>query len=149
MVRKLALILMASGLLLLAYDGFQLYNSSAKERQRLKEVSAIVSDKVINEVNHVEKFNYDSIKEGSAVGVFYIPRLDRDTVFRQFGELEDSDELHVKMEHGTFIYEIRDHEIFPVDDTPVINPSQIDEVLIVSTCYPFSFIGSPPDRYVI
>jgi len=75
----------------------------------------------------------------------------RDTVFRQFGELEDGDEFHVKMEHGTFIYEIRDKEtvIVPADDTTVIDPDRSDEVLTVSTCYPFTFVGSAPDRYVV
>lgn len=73
----------------------------------------------------------------------------RDTVFRKFGELEDGDEFHVKMEHGTFIYEIQDHEIVSADDTTVIDPTRQDEVLTVSTCYPFSFIGSAPDRYVV
>lgn len=75
----------------------------------------------------------------------------RDTVFRNFGELKDGDEFHVKMEHGTFVYEIRDSEtqIVPADDTTVIDPSRADEFLTVSTCYPFSYIGDAPDRYVI
>lgn len=75
----------------------------------------------------------------------------RDTVFRQFGELEDGDEFHIKMEHGTFIYEIRGTEtvIVPANDTTVIDPNRTDEVLTVSTCYPFTFIGSAPDRYVV
>lgn len=187
MVRKLALTLMISGLLLLVYGGFQLYSSSAKEGKRLEEAKTIISDEVITEITHVSSFNYDSIKKGDTVGLFYIPRLDReipiiegtdeeelaqgvghyagtgypgenkqillsghrDTVFRQFGELEDGDELHVKMEHGTFIYEIRDHIIVDADDTTVIDPNRTDEVLTVSTCYPFSYIGSAPDRYVI
>jgi len=73
----------------------------------------------------------------------------RDTVFRQFGELEHGDEFHIKMEHGTFIYEISDHEIVAADNTTVIDPSREDEYLTVSTCYPFSYIGSAPDRYVL
>src|SRR5699024_1331797 len=73
----------------------------------------------------------------------------RDTVFRQFGDLENGDEFHVKMEHGTFIYAIEDNEIVSADDTTVIDPNRKDEVLTVSTCYPFSFIGSAPDRYVV
>ncbi len=187
MMKKIALVLMIGGFLLLAYGGFQLYSSSAKESKRLEEAKTIISDEVITGINNVSPFNYDSIKVGDTVGVFYIPRLDReipiiegtdeeelaqgvghyagtgypgenkqillsghrDTVFRQFGELEDGGELHVKMEHGTFIYEIRDHKIVDADDTTVIDPSRTDEVLTVSTCYPFSFIGSAPDRYVI
>lgn len=73
----------------------------------------------------------------------------RDTVFRQFGELEHGDEFHVKMENGTFIYEILDHEIVSADNRTVIDPSRKEEYLTVSTCYPFSYIGNAPDRYVV
>mgnify|MGYP001183575625 FL=1 len=73
----------------------------------------------------------------------------RDTVFRDFGELEHGDKFHVKMEYGTYIYEIRDHEIVEADNTTVIDPSRKDEYLTVSTCYPFSMVGSAPDRYVL
>lgn len=73
----------------------------------------------------------------------------RDTVFRDFGELEDGDEFHVRMESGTFIYEIKDHEIVDAYDETVIDPSRKDEYLTVSTCYPFSYLGSAPDRYVL
>lgn len=73
----------------------------------------------------------------------------RDTVFRNFGELEHGDEFHVKMKNGTFIYEFRDHEIVSADDTTVIDLNREDEYLTVSTCYPFSYIGSAPDRFVI
>ncbi|GAB3799467.1 sortase SrtA [Virgibacillus kimchii] len=73
----------------------------------------------------------------------------RDTVFRDFGELEHGDEFHVKMEYGTYKYRIRDHEIVEADNTTVIDPTREDEYLTVSTCYPFSMIGSAPDRYVL
>lgn len=73
----------------------------------------------------------------------------RDSVFRNFGELEDGDEFHIKMEHGTYVYEFRDSVIVDADDRTVIDPSRKDEFLTLSTCYPFSFIGSAPDRYVI
>src|SRR5699024_8682556 len=73
----------------------------------------------------------------------------RDTGFRQLGDLEDGDEFHVKMEHGTFIYSIKYNEIVSAHYTSVLDQSREDEVLTVSTCYPFSYIGSAPDRYVV
>ena len=73
----------------------------------------------------------------------------RDTVFRNFDQLEHGDEFHVKMEYGTYIYQINDHEIVAADNTTVIDPSRKDEYLTVSTCYPFSMIGNAPDRYVL
>src|SRR5699024_11326865 len=73
------------------------------------------------------------------------------TFFRNFGDLKDGDEFHIQMEHGTFVYAIRDSEtvIVPANDTTVIDPSREDEVLTVSTCYPFSYIGDAPDRYIL
>lgn len=73
----------------------------------------------------------------------------RDTVFRQFGELKPGDEFHVKMAYGTFIYEFVDYEIVPADDTTVIDLTREEEYLTISTCYPFTYVGSAPDRYVI
>lgn len=72
-------------------------------------------------------------------------------MFPSFDKLKDGDELHIKLKHGTFIYEIRDSETKIVDanDTTVIDPSRTDEVLTVSTCYPFNFVGHASDRYVI
>nr|WP_249336553.1 class D sortase [Sporosarcina sp. Marseille-Q4063] len=73
----------------------------------------------------------------------------RDTVFRQYGELEHGDEIHVKMKNGTFVYTIYDTEIVDADDRTVIRSTAPDEILTLSTCYPFSYIGSAPDRYII
>jgi sortase A len=73
----------------------------------------------------------------------------RDTVFRQFGELEHGDEIHVKMKSGTYVYTIFDTEIVDADDRTVIRSTAPDEILTLSTCYPFSYIGSAPDRYII
>ncbi|MBO1912069.1 class D sortase, partial [Microvirga sp. 3-52] len=65
----------------------------------------------------------------------------RDTVFRQFGELEHGDEIHVKMKNGTFVYTIFDTDIVDADDRTVIRSTAPDEILTLSTCYPFSYIG--------
>src|SRR5699024_1474846 len=73
----------------------------------------------------------------------------RDTVFRKFGELENGDEFHIKIEHGKFIYEISDHEIVSADNITVIDESREDEYLTVSTCYPFSYVWRAPDSYVL
>ena len=72
----------------------------------------------------------------------------RDTVFRDFGDLEVGDRFTVEMAYGTFEYEMKEAEIVSADDTTVIRPTG-EEVLTLSTCYPFSYIGPAPDRYVI
>jgi sortase A len=72
----------------------------------------------------------------------------RDTVFRKFADLEIGDHFIVKMPYGTFEYEIASTKIVDKDDTSVIR-SMGREVLVVSTCYPFRYVGSAPDRYVV
>lgn len=73
----------------------------------------------------------------------------RDTVFRKFGEIEKGDELIVELPYGTFLYVMDHAKIVPADDTTVIGSTAPNEVLNISTCYPFRFVGSAPDRYVI
>ncbi|MCK6208151.1 class D sortase [Bacillus infantis] len=73
----------------------------------------------------------------------------RDTVFRKIGELKMGDELVVKMPYGDFTYEIIDSFIVDADDTTVIKPTAPEEILTLSTCYPFYFVGSAPERYIL
>lgn len=71
----------------------------------------------------------------------------RDTVFRNFDQIEIGDQFIVNMPYGAFTYEIKETEIVPEDDTTVIRDMG-EEVLVVTTCYPFHFIGSAPERFV-
>lgn len=73
----------------------------------------------------------------------------RDTVFRRFGELQKGDEFIVELPYGTFYYKMDHARIVKADDTTVIAPTKPNEVLNLSTCYPFRYIGSAPDRYII
>lgn len=72
----------------------------------------------------------------------------RDTVFRNFAKLELGDRFIVKLPYGTFEYEISSTEIVDKDDTSVIR-SMGKEVLVVTTCYPFRYVGDAPQRYVV
>lgn len=71
----------------------------------------------------------------------------RDTVFRDFDKLSVGDHFIVKLPYGTFEYEIRSTDIVDKDDTSVIR-SMGTEALVVSTCYPFRFVGNAPERYI-
>lgn len=73
----------------------------------------------------------------------------RDTVFRSLGELEIGDIFRVSMPYGEFTYEITDSEIVDDDDTTVIKSTAPHEILTVSTCYPFSYVGDAPYRYIL
>lgn len=72
----------------------------------------------------------------------------RDTVFRRMGELEIGDHLVLKMDYGDFTYEIKETKIVDADDRTIIVPHG-EEVLTLTTCYPFNFVGSAPDRYIM
>ena len=70
------------------------------------------------------------------------------TVIQRLGELQPGDRFIVDMGYGSYEYEMRESEIVAADDTTVITPRG-EEVLTLSTCYPFSYIGSASERYII
>ncbi|MDN3018472.1 class D sortase [Paenibacillus sp. BSR1-1] len=73
----------------------------------------------------------------------------RDTVFRRLGELEIGDSLKMQMPYGNYTYEITHTKIVKSDDTSIITLQHEKEELILTTCYPFRYIGNAPKRYII
>lgn len=73
----------------------------------------------------------------------------RDTVFTGLDKLKNGDTIIVKMLHGTFTYTIVDTEIVDENDTTVIRSTAPEEMLTLSTCYPFRYIGNAPQRYIV
>ncbi|WP_419882271.1 class D sortase [Peribacillus sp. B-H-3] len=73
----------------------------------------------------------------------------RDTVFRRLGTLRKSDELTVLLNNKRYTYIIYRTYIVDKDDTTVIRSTDPEEILTLSTCYPFSYVGHAPKRYVI
>jgi len=53
------------------------------------------------------------------------------------------------MPYGSYQYEITHTKIVDADDTSIITLQNDEEELILTTCYPFSYIGDAPDRYII
>ena len=72
----------------------------------------------------------------------------RDTVFRQLGKLKVGDRVVVKTVAGTFTYAVSGTRIVHADDRTVIVPTD-HAVLTMTTCYPFHYVGSAPDRYIV
>lgn len=72
----------------------------------------------------------------------------RDTVFRKLGEIGKGDSLIVQTSAGEFHYIVNKVRIVDEDDRTVIVPKP-RATLTVSTCYPFNFIGSAPQRYIL
>ncbi|WP_163099388.1 class D sortase [Peribacillus alkalitolerans] len=73
----------------------------------------------------------------------------RDTVFRRLGELELGDIFRIEMPYGEFTYQIINTKIVDANDTTVIQSTAPNEILTVSTCYPFSYLGNAPQRYIL
>ncbi|OEF98132.1 class D sortase [Desulfuribacillus alkaliarsenatis] len=73
----------------------------------------------------------------------------RDTVFRSLGSLLIGDQVNIETIDGTFSYNIVHTYIVEADDRTVIDFSIDEEILLLTTCYPFSFVGDAPQRYII
>ncbi|MFT8320127.1 MAG: class D sortase [Bacillus sp. (in: firmicutes)] len=73
----------------------------------------------------------------------------RDTVFRRAGELETGDTIMIVLPYGKFEYKITSSKIVEADDTSVITLDNKKEELVLTTCYPFSYIGNAPQRYIL
>lgn len=72
----------------------------------------------------------------------------RDTVFKKFDQIGIGDQFIVKLQYGEFTYEIVDTKIVDADDLTVIKPTAPEEILTVTTCYPFGYIGDAPERFI-
>ena len=72
----------------------------------------------------------------------------RNTVFRKLGKIGKGDALIVRTSAGEFIYKVKKVRIVDKDDRTVIVPKP-GATLTVSTCYPFEYIGSAPERYIL
>lgn len=69
-------------------------------------------------------------------------------MFKRFDELELGDEFIVKLQYGEFKYKIVDTKIVDADDRTIIKSTSPREELVVTTCYPFGYIGDAPQRYI-
>lgn len=72
----------------------------------------------------------------------------RDSVFSPVGELEDGDSLYIRYQNVDYHYKIGKTWITDAEDRSVIVEKDTP-TLTLSTCYPFHFIGSAPDRYIV
>ncbi|WP_246483791.1 class D sortase [Heyndrickxia vini] len=73
----------------------------------------------------------------------------RDTVFRRFGELKKGDSLLVTFQGKIFTYIVDRTKVVDAEDRTIIHSTSPKEELVLTTCYPFHFIGNAPNRYII
>ena len=72
----------------------------------------------------------------------------RTSYFRKFEYLKIGDSVVFDTNYGRFTYKVREFRIINGSDTSIALPT-VQEQLTMYTCYPFTFIGNAPKRYVV
>ncbi len=71
----------------------------------------------------------------------------RDTFFRPLRDLRVKDQIEISTLRGNFKYEVESLWVVEPDDVRVLAQSD-ERVLTIVTCYPFSYIGAAPKRFI-
>jgi sortase A len=72
----------------------------------------------------------------------------RDGLFRPLKNIRLNDEVRVVTRYGEFLYRVRKTQIVDPGDVWVIAPTPTPTLTLI-TCYPFSFIGHAPHRFIV
>jgi sortase A len=72
----------------------------------------------------------------------------RDTFFRKLRDINPDDEIRVTTKDGIFHYYVQRTNIVQPKDVWVLNPTSYAALTLV-TCYPFNYIGSAPQRFIV
>ena len=72
----------------------------------------------------------------------------RDTFFRRLREIDVGDVIRLVAVEGTYTYVVESTQIVDPDDVWVLDPTP-DPSLTLVTCYPFTYIGSAPERFIV
>src|SRR5699024_9744487 len=72
----------------------------------------------------------------------------RDTFFRRLKDVQPDDEVIVTTERGVYRYRVEGTQVVNPSDVWVLDPTATPTLTLV-TCYPFSYIGSAPQRFIV
>lgn len=72
----------------------------------------------------------------------------RDSVFRGLRRVAIGDRIEVTTPTSTHVYAVDSLKVVPPTDTSVIAPSRTEQLTLI-TCYPFTYIGPAPERFVV
>ena len=72
----------------------------------------------------------------------------RDTFFRRLEEIQPDDEIRLVTPDGTFVYQVERTDVVRPDDIWVLDPTDTPTLTLV-TCYPFTYVGSAPERFIV
>lgn len=72
----------------------------------------------------------------------------RDTFFRRLRDIRPDDDIRIVTTTGTFGFSVARTNIVRPRDTWVLNPTRAATLTLV-TCYPFTYIGAAPERFIV
>jgi sortase A len=72
----------------------------------------------------------------------------RDTFFRKLRDINPDDEIRVTTKDGVFHYYVQRTKIVQPKDVWVLNATSYPALTLV-TCYPFNYVGSAPQRFIV
>jgi sortase A len=72
----------------------------------------------------------------------------RDTLFRALAGVAANDDIAFETAYGNYAYRVESTQIVKPEDVEVLAPGSSRELTLV-TCYPFDYIGSAPDRFIV
>lgn len=72
----------------------------------------------------------------------------RDGFFRGLMNIQIGDVVELRTPHRTIVYHVSETEIVNPEDVSVLLPRSTPSVTLV-TCYPFYFVGSAPQRFIV
>jgi len=72
----------------------------------------------------------------------------RDTFFRPLKGIENGDQIEMVTPNGTYKYAVEWTQVVYPSETGVLKPTREPSLTLV-TCYPFHFIGSAPQRFIV
>jgi sortase A len=176
-VRWLSRLLLIGGFLLLGFsaaawvfaDGFQSYHNWLFDRAAADPSANQVQPLPHSVIGRIEISRLDlstMIVEGVEerdlfLGVGHIPgtalpgengnvvlAAHRDTFFRPLRRIAKNDRIDLTTLLGPSHYTVVSIEITSPDDPSVLRPSSKPTLTLI-TCYPFTFVGAAPDRFVV
>jgi sortase A len=72
----------------------------------------------------------------------------RDGLFRRLENIRLDDDVRIVTARGEYHYRVKKTRIVDPDDVWVIAPTATPTITLI-TCYPFSFVGNAPQRFVV
>jgi len=171
-------VLLACALLAFGYCGFVLVQSRIFQHQQNQELDRLIRSRAVPAVHRlprgslvgrieVQRLGLSvAVVEGSdeatlakAAGHIEgtsLPGEDgnvgiaahRDTFFRPLRNIRENDIIRVTTPNGSYRYRVISMGVVTPETVSVLK-SDGGQVLTLVTCYPFTFIGSAPDRFIV